>query len=729
MKGSIVLTFLDGNKLDFNGYYKGTCKIISCSDKNFKHWKNEKKKVIATNLPSCAPYLIYVFKSPILKADGTIHVSHIVSFFSKPLSELTWETDINYIAHEITEHEDLIKLALHGWSQRTFNPDVPIVREKSFFVRAALISPLLTWFKLKFLLKAPFDELKALDEPYKRLFHRKSRYQENRYIDPSFRNRIPMLMIQELKRVQKLEKHTLFNFPIQFISCMQNRDEVMKETLLTLKDVLISADDGVVAFARDIYDAEDIICLLERMPKNEKPILRGNYVPSIPEYDLNDEQRAAFAFLMKRSVSVLEGGPGTGKTFVATYVLNHFRYSITVGFVGLLIRMVHMRNGNRRELAYTLHHLKHTKNTKLLDQVEVLIIDEASNVSTHLFASFLRLFSKEKSKLKKIIFVGDYDQLRSVKAGDLLYDMRNYFGYFKLERNMRAKAYEVFANAIEMIRLVRPRDIYFDNQSLFKMPYSNNALEFILKRIWATSSRQLSLLDFRIFCLTKKFANELNEKCFELMMKLGILLSGSRQYEIRKGFKIFEGCIISIKKNYNHPFKNSSVQRDIASNGDTLIIESIREERIAGGYTLICLDQDLSYRRTLWVKGGASAYAGNSIDPWHIQRGHCGTTYKNQGREYKHCVFFLETGSVLQHFHRSSAYVAMSRAKESMTLVYYKESDFHDLIQRSDPKRRTCLGLKLSQNKELRNCEVSYDTLEPLERKEMILLDKEVSAF
>jgi hypothetical protein len=707
---------------NFNGYFKGMC---------LNKDSMKETKVIATGIPSCAPYLIYVFSQYKYDPEKDIlYVDNPKEFYSKPLEELRWETDIRFIAHEAIEEDDLRTLALTG---TRFNPDCEIIREKSYFKRASFISPLRMWFKQAFLDNASYDTLQSLDRPWKCLFHRKSRFKKDLFIEPSFEHRTAMLLFQEMRRLQDETKWTVFSLKghdlIRFFPCTDNRDRVILGILQWMKKqgaIELLNDNNDIAFGKDYGRAKNVIQLLERV--SGEPQLRGNYVPSIPLYDLNTEQKEAFAYITSRPISVLEGGPGTGKTYVASWILNHYAKVLTVGFVGLLIRMVHMRNGNRRELAYTIHSLKHNSAIgKWLDnEVEVLIIDESSNVATSLFASLARLFS-EKNNLKKIIFVGDFDQLHSVKPGDLLFDMRNYFGYFKLTLNMRA-SFDTFARAIELIRQNKPQEIVFDQkQHLFEMSYSDNVLEIILKRI-ARDHGRIHLLEFRIFTLTKQEADIINEKCFQIMKKEGILYHiNVPKYFIRKNFELFEGCIISIKKNYNRAYqdpKDSKIKRDIVSNGEILMITCIQDLGNNNGYLLRCIDHydpDIAIEKTLWVKAGPSARCGNSIDPWDIQRGHCGTTYSNQGREYEHCVFFVEPNP---NFCRSSAYVAMSRSKKTMTLVYRRKEDFYNLVARKDPIRRTILGRIMPQMNLAK-----YPPQYPIERKNMILLNKEALAL
>jgi len=161
----------------------------------------------------------------------------------------------------------------------------------------------------------------------------------------------------------------------------------------------------------------------------------------------DDDQRAAAAVCARSRVSVLAGGPGTGKTTTVSTVLallreQHPRWRIALAAptgkaaarleeavrtsAALLPPADRVRLGELS--ATTLHRLlgrrpearsrfRHDRTNRL--PVEVVVVDEASMVSLTLMARLLEALRPAT----RLVLVGDPDQLASVEAGAVLGDL------------------------------------------------------------------------------------------------------------------------------------------------------------------------------------------------------------------------------------------------------------------------------------------------------------------
>lgn len=161
-----------------------------------------------------------------------------------------------------------------------------------------------------------------------------------------------------------------------------------------------------------------------------------------------DWQAVACALALRSGLTVVTGGPGTGKTYTAARLLAllwathpdpsslrvalaaptgkaaaRLRQSITDGLLGQLAPALAERIGPARTLHALLgarpdtRRLRHHAGQPL--DVDVLVVDEASMVHQDMMASLLQALPPQA----RLILLGDKDQLASVEAGAVLGDV------------------------------------------------------------------------------------------------------------------------------------------------------------------------------------------------------------------------------------------------------------------------------------------------------------------
>jgi exodeoxyribonuclease V alpha subunit len=148
---------------------------------------------------------------------------------------------------------------------------------------------------------------------------------------------------------------------------------------------------------------------------------------SAPNEQLSDEQRSAIDMALTHPVSVLTGGPGTGKTtclkeLISTLEDQGMTYSLASP-TGRAAKRLSEATGRP---ARTIHRLleyspiegfKHNDENPLA--LDFLVVDEASMLDLLLANHLLKAVSPGTH----LLFVGDVDQLPSVGAGDVLRDL------------------------------------------------------------------------------------------------------------------------------------------------------------------------------------------------------------------------------------------------------------------------------------------------------------------
>ena len=144
--------------------------------------------------------------------------------------------------------------------------------------------------------------------------------------------------------------------------------------------------------------------------------------------DLSDEQKNAVLGIIGQNFSILTGGAGCGKTttvkvLVKFLLFNHKKVLLAAPTGRAAQRMMEVIGLE----AKTIHRLLEwqpqiggfKKNQNETLDMDFLILDETSMLDVHLAASVLKAISPKT----QVLFIGDYNQLPAVGAGNILKDL------------------------------------------------------------------------------------------------------------------------------------------------------------------------------------------------------------------------------------------------------------------------------------------------------------------
>ena len=143
---------------------------------------------------------------------------------------------------------------------------------------------------------------------------------------------------------------------------------------------------------------------------------------------LSDEQRAAYATLLRAKVAVLTGGPGTGKTTLLRSLVARFAAEralvVQAAPTGRAAKRMEEASGSPASTIHRLLEMSPQTGGFARDgdnqlEVELLVIDEASMLDIQLLAALLEATPDGA----RLLLVGDADQLPSVGAGNVLADL------------------------------------------------------------------------------------------------------------------------------------------------------------------------------------------------------------------------------------------------------------------------------------------------------------------
>lgn len=150
---------------------------------------------------------------------------------------------------------------------------------------------------------------------------------------------------------------------------------------------------------------------------------------SDPSSGLDDSQRRAVRNSFASKVSIVTGGPGTGKTHtIKTILRTALKNGWVVGLTaptGRAAKRMEEATGHKASTMHRLLAYSPESGFKFNDQtpleLDLVIVDESSMIDVWLLAAFLKALPSHAC----VIFVGDVDQLPSVGAGNCLSDMIN----------------------------------------------------------------------------------------------------------------------------------------------------------------------------------------------------------------------------------------------------------------------------------------------------------------
>ena len=140
--------------------------------------------------------------------------------------------------------------------------------------------------------------------------------------------------------------------------------------------------------------------------------------------ELAVEQNDAIRLSMTADISIITGGPGTGKTTTIKTLLEEYKSNYPNRSVRLLAptgkasrRLTESVDGYGEARTVDSLTFGHKIRKEEQEDIDLCIIDEFSMESIFAFCDFLRYINP-----RKMILVGDIDQLSAIGAGNLLYD-------------------------------------------------------------------------------------------------------------------------------------------------------------------------------------------------------------------------------------------------------------------------------------------------------------------
>jgi exodeoxyribonuclease V alpha subunit len=190
--------------------------------------------------------------------------------------------------------------------------------------------------------------------------------------------------------------------------------------------------------------AQRLFKLAQEPPARQEPAVNFEAVFEKLALELTDEQKQAALAAVRNRLTIITGGPGTGKTTIIRAIIEILRANQR----SILIAAPTGRAAKRIEesaicQASTIHRLlkfnpetgQFVHNAQNPLKTDAIIVDEFSMVDSFILFALLQALDDHA----QLIVIGDKDQLPSVGPGNVLRDMiqSGYFHTIYLNRNFR----------------------------------------------------------------------------------------------------------------------------------------------------------------------------------------------------------------------------------------------------------------------------------------------------
>lgn len=476
----------------------------------------------------------------------------------------------------------------------------------------------------------------------------------------------------------------------------QVRNDVIQEQLEILKSVWIletptnKMGDKLVYFRTTLQVEENIISDIQEFTSTNRLPIAGrlevpNYLQALKDgffltredkivgkkpFIPAEEQKQAIEMALTNPLSIITGGPGTGKTTVVNAIVQAIEYLKGGSSIAMLAptgKAAKRMSEIAKRPAMTIHKKLNLQPGEFEgDIVEInedyVIVDESSMVDAHLFSTLINNLSPHTS----LLLVGDVNQLPSVGSGAILRDFidSNVIPTTRLLKVFRqAEESPIVSNAYKLNNGEPSSTMKFERDSgmeFYQYKNDHTVQKLIIRYVHHLLAR-MNLDDIVVLSPMRKGilgVTELNRKLQESInpeskYKQQILLSRKNDLYLRENDRVMQ-------------IANDS-EKGI-SNGETGIIEAIYEEEVE--------DDKGNVKNTTCIDVlYEDSYLGERVLTYTVREAreqlelaYAITIHKSQGSEYKAVVmpFTREHRFMLK---RDLIYTAWTRAKELVTNI------------------------------------------------------------
>lgn len=448
----------------------------------------------------------------------------------------------------------------------------------------------------------------------------------------------------------------------------KNIEELCEQGLLVQEEM----EEATFVFLAELYVAEKIIAeklaellMVEVVPSPRLESLIAD-IETVNDIRYASKQLEAIAKVCASNVSIITGGPGTGKTTLVKAIISLFemqgdKISLCAPTGRAAKRLAELSG----RTAKTIHRLLEVvpgsrdfihfaRNRENPLPCEVLIVDEFSMVDVVLFSQLI-IAIKENCK---VILVGDYNQLPAVGPGNILKDLLG------SGRIPSVQLVDIFRQAQQSMIVVNAHNI---NSGIAPKTSDKNGDFFVMECEPAKAEQLVTQLvairlpkaygydsneDIQVLCPSKKKSG--GTISLNVSLQKALNPEANNKNQINFNGVIFRECdkIMQIRNNYDLAYEKDDGTNDIGVfNGDIGYIERVDKQA-----------------KIMDVRFEDRVYAYTQEEFIQLEHAYAITVHKSQGCEFKAVVLCIsDTAKELQY--RNLLYTAITRAKNLLVIV------------------------------------------------------------
>ncbi|MFY7843393.1 MAG: exodeoxyribonuclease V subunit alpha [Rhabdochlamydiaceae bacterium] len=446
---------------------------------------------------------------------------------------------------------------------------------------------------------------------------------------------------------------------IEFLDCqMQNIKKLILEGLRSFierpieKQYPITIHKDFIYLEKNFFYETNLLVHFKRLI-NQHPCL---WTPAESPNHLSKEQKEAIDKVCRHQVTMISGGPGTGKTFTASQIIKSFIHSfdkplelVLAAPTGKAVSRLEESIRKEIDISYplrvgTVHSIlklssyqqSFTDTFALV--ADLIIIDECSMLDAELFAYLLNCIRGQT----RLILMGDPCQLGAVENGSFFYDLINIFPQYTITLNKNFRSEQHLTHLIKSILegQLEPHLSDFFLKKLCLDSLMKEILELLPKKEKVSPNIKQNLDFFENFkilsCVRKGIfgSDQLNQKIVDLLIS---------QAEPEEWLSI---PIIIKKNDYSRNLYNGQTGIWVTKKKNGLLKgEENKQEDIIY----------LSDHRQLSLK-----------DIPYFDYAYCLSVHKSQGSEYKKVMLLIPDEAEV--FGKEIIYTGVTRAKKEVTI-------------------------------------------------------------
>tara|TARA_R110000764_G_scaffold238954_2_gene337082 strand:- start:25564 stop:29550 length:3987 start_codon:yes stop_codon:yes gene_type:complete len=501
------------------------------------------------------------------------------------------------------------------------------------------------------------------------------------------------------------------------------------------KIVLLEENDTMYYYLSEVYDAEkyieksvsellqgaknserfpDLSIYLENSIDRLNAIIGDEFNPDL----FKEEREELFTNLFKEKLFVVAGSAGSGKSYEVLKIIQHLeekenqKYLLLAPTGKAALRLSSDEDFKNIE-AFTIDKFINDVQNRKIKQQEIrtinnVIIDETSMVDLLKFKRLLEIFNFNESSFKRLILIGDPNQLPAIGYGRVLADIISYLStnkeyrnnFIQLESNCRS---ELVENDVLRLAEAFKVNVKDDIDKDLKLKFENKETQIsngFRARYWSNKDELYEQIKSEFKRLTQDLDGDLNAK---LNQVLGLSEDGDildnkidiENFQILSPYhsqysgasKINDYIQSDFKKNLDY-----ELRKNVYKQSDKLLRTKNYYEKkklVLSNGTLGFIKKDKQEKFFYDAQGGLTEKAFYDIRGFEqefFELAYAITIHKSQGSGFNH--LFLVLPSRYGLLSKELIYTALTRTKKSITLF----------VQTSDDEKKSVLDRALERS-------------------------------